>query len=100
MPSSTEHHHAFRYPTVGRLEGRLKTEFSPDPPDLNQGHSGIKGCRSTSDVLLEQNNGQYQQPLLVPHNLQAPSIVAQVTQMTPRPALENQISELKSQYDQ
>ena len=99
MPSSSEHLHSFQYPTVGRLESRLKTEFSPDPPDLNQGHSGIKGCRSTSDVLLEQNTGQYQQPLFVPHNLQAQSMVAQVTQMTPRPALENQISELKIHYD-
>ena len=99
VPSSAEQHHSFQYPTVGRIESRLKTEFSPEPLELNQDHSGIKGCRSTTDVLMEQNNAQYQQPLLLPHGLHAASIVAQVTQMTPRPALDNPISDLRAHYD-
>ena len=34
VPSSNDHN-SFQYPTVGRLESRLKTEFSPDPLNLN-----------------------------------------------------------------
>ena len=71
--TSSNDHNSFQYPTVGRLESRLKTEFSPDPPNLNQVHSGIKGCKSSADVLMD---AQYQQPLLMQHNLQAPSMIA------------------------